>query len=612
MPSRRMIILGGLGAAGALVVGYALWPSDRILRANRLDAKHGERFVTNWIKVGQDDVVTIVVPHCDMGTGIFTALPQMAAEELDADWSKVAVEAAPPDPLFANGALAEGFILSSRHMTAGQIPAFLRGTVANTFRTLASVMDLQVTGGSSAVRATGVYGLRVAAAAAREMLVKAAGARWNVPTGECSTKANRVFHTPSGRSLGYGELAADAASYTPSSNPSVKPKAQYSLVGTSVARNDIPNKVDGEVKYGIDTALPGMAYAAVRIAPVFGSKLKMVEVAEIAHRRGIQKILQLDDAVVVVADRFWRARDAAAALNPVFESGPDAAVSSATIAARRVAALDASDLKSDFKVGFGGDAAQQPGRRSYAAAYEVPYLAHATMEPMNATALFKDGTLEVWAGTQDGLGARAFCAKAAKLPFEKVTYHLLPMGGGFGRRLPGQFNFLTYAVQTAMALPGTPVKLIFTREQDMQHDFYRPNVRSQFRASFDANGLPLAWANDYTTDDGANGEAHIVYGIPNQEYRTAKVATHIPVGPWRSVEASWHGFFVESFIDELSHQAHADPLAYRIALLRGALAVSPCSSPSRRLSPMSPKLTFLPTVRSPSIASSRLSIAAWR
>lgn len=567
MPSRRIILLGGLGTAGALVVGYAVWPSDRLARADKLAAKPGQHFINNWIKIGRDDVVTVVVPHCDMGTGIYTALAQMAAEELDADWSKIAVEAAPPDPLFANGALAEGFILSQRHMTGDQIPAFLRGTVANGFRTIAGFMDLQVTGGSSAVRFTGVYGMRVAGAAAREMLIKAAAARWDVSPADCATKSNRVLHTASGKSFGYGELVTDAAAYTPSSNPVLKPKSRYTLVGKPIARVDIPHKVNGATQYGIDTQVPGMAYAAIKISPVFGGKLRSVDTKDVVHRRGIQKVVQLDDAVVVVADRFWRARDAVAMLEPVFDNGENGAVSSATIRARRIAALDGGDLQTDLKLGFGGDAALQPGRKSYEASYEVPYLAHATMEPMNTTALYKNGTLEVWAGTQDGLGSRAFCAKAAKLPLEKVTFHLLPMGGGFGRRLPGQYNYLTYAVETALAMPGTPVKLIFTREEDMQHDFYRPNVRSNFRASFDANAMPLAWANDYTTDDNANPEAHIVYGIPNQEYRTAKVATHVPVGPWRSVEASWHGFFVESFIDELAHAAKKDPYAYRASLL---------------------------------------------
>ncbi len=565
MPSRRMIILGGLGTAGALVVGYALWPSHRLERADTLDAKSGERFVANWIKIAPDNTVTVVVPHCDMGTGIYTALPQMAAEELDADWSTVRVEAAPPDTLFANGAMAEGFILASRHMTGDQIPAFLRGTVANTFRTLAGFMHLQVTGGSSAVRATGVYGMRVAGAAAREMLVKAAAARWNVSTSECTTKSNHVLHAASGKSLGYGELATEAAAYTPSSTPTLKPKSEYTLVGKPIARVDIPKKVNGTTNYGLDVQLPGMSYAAIKISPVFGAKLKAVSVGDASKMRGVQKIVQLEDAVVVVADRYWRARDAVAALNPVFDNGANGGVTSAQITARRVAALKGANLKSDLKTGSGADALS--GGRIVEATYQVPYLSHAPMEPMNATALFKDGKLEVWSGTQDGLGARAQCAKTAKLGMDDVTYHLMPMGGGFGRRLPGYFNFLDYAVQTAMAMPGTPIKLIFSREEDMQHDYYRPNVRSHFRAALDAKGIPIAWANDYTTDGGADTEAHIDYGVPNQDIRYVKVETHVPTGPWRSVEASWHGFFIESFVDELAHAANMDPVAYRLQLL---------------------------------------------
>jgi isoquinoline 1-oxidoreductase subunit beta len=201
--------------------------------------------------------------------------------------------------------------------------------------------------------------------------------------------------------------------------------------------------------------------------------------------------------------------------------------------------------------------------------YQVPYLAHAAMEPVNATALYKaEGTLEIWAGSQDGLGARAFCAKAAGLHLDKVTFHLLPSGGAFGRRLPGLFNFLTYAVQAAKALPGTPIKLIFTREQDLTHDYYRPNVTSRFKASLNGDGSPAAWINEYTTDDGSSAEAHIVYEVPNQAYGAVKVVTPVPVGPWRSVESSWHGFFIESFIDELAHQAKRDPLEYRRALLK--------------------------------------------
>ena len=568
MPTRRMILLGGAAAGGALIVGYALWPSHRLEGVARLAGKPGEHFVSNWIKIGSDDTVTVIVPHCDMGTGIFTALPQMAAEELDADWSKVRSEQAPADPLFANGALAEGFVLSGRHLTAEQIPAFLRGTAANSFRTIADYMDLQVTGGSSAVRFTGVYGMRVAAAAAREMLVKAAAARWKVSPAACTTANSRVIHAASGKSLGYGELAAEAAQYDPSSNPQLKPKSKYALIGRSLPRADIPPKVNGTAQYGIDVRVPDMLYAAVRIAPVFGAKLASVDTHTVEKNRGIRKVVKLDDAVVVVADRYWRAKDAVAALNPVWDNGPNGGVASAAITAKRQAELRDGPIKSDLEIGSGAKALS--GGQVIAADYSVPYLAHATMEPMNATALFKDGTLKVWSGTQDGLGSRAYCAKIADLPMEKVTYHLMHLGGGFGRRLPGYFNFLEYAVRTAMAMDGVPVKLVFTREEDMRHDYYRPNVLSNFKAALDKSGAPRAWVNSYTTEDNANPEAHIVYGIPNQAIGTVQVKTHVPTGPWRSVEASWHGFFVESFVDEMAHAAGVDPLSYRQMLLKNS------------------------------------------
>ncbi|MEJ0042416.1 MAG: molybdopterin cofactor-binding domain-containing protein [Rhizomicrobium sp.] len=566
--TRRMVLLGGVGAAGALVVGYALWPSRRLERADALAARPNERFVSNWIKIASDGTVTVVIPHCDMGTGIYTALSQMAAEELDADWSTVKVEAAPPDPLFANGALAEGFILEGQGLSPDSVPAFLRGTVDNAFRTAAAYVNVQTTGGSSAVRFTGVYGMRVAGAAAREMLVKAAAARWNVDPSSCTTKANRVLHAASGRSLGYGSLVADAATYSPSPNPPLKPKSRYTLVGRNIPRVDIPRKVDGTTNYGLDVVQPGMLYAAIRISPVFGGKLTSVDSGVVDRARGIKQVVRLDDAVVVVADRYWRARDAVAALDPVWDTAGNGDVTSAQIAQRHTAALAGNDLKKDIARGNGADGLL--GGRIVEAIYTVPYLSHAPMEPMNATAVWRDGTLEVWSGTQDGLGARAFCAKTAGVALDKVTYHLMPMGGGFGRRLPGFFNFLEQAVKTAMAMPGTPIKLIYTRDQDMQHDYYRPNVTSRFKGALDGMGNVVAWVNDYTTDDGANTEAHIVYGVPDQAIRTAKVATHVPVGPWRSVEASWHGFFIESFTDELAYAAGKDPLEFRRALLANA------------------------------------------
>lgn len=567
MITRRRFLIGGATATGALIVGYGFWPSRRLARAGVLAAQSGERLVVSWIKIADDDIISVVIPHCDMGTGIFTSLSQMAAEELDADWGTVRAETAPADPLFANGPLAEGFLLNARKMTAESIPTFLRGAVASTLGTIAGYVDLQTTGGSAAVRMTGIYGMRIAGAAVREMLVKAAAARMSAPVGAFRTEMSRVIHAPSGKSFSYGELAATAGRYSPSSHPTLKAKREYTIVGKSMPRFDIPAKVNGAVRYGIDTQLPGMVYGAIKISPVFGGKLVSVSDAPVAHNRGVKKIVKLDDAVVVLADRFWRARSAVDALAPVFDDGGNGDVSSMTIRDRHIAALKAGKIKQDLTMGIGADALKSG--TVVERVYNVPYLAHAAMEPVNATALYKpDGTLEVWAATQDGLGSRAFCAKAAGVHMDKVAFHLLPSGGAFGRRLPDLWNFLTYAVKTAMIMPGVPVKLIFTREQDMQHDFYRPNVTSRFRAVVDTGGMPVGWVNDYTTDDEANTEAHIVYAVSNQAYGAVKVATHVPTGPWRSVEASWHGFFVESFIDELAHEANRDPLEYRRALLK--------------------------------------------
>jgi isoquinoline 1-oxidoreductase beta subunit len=563
--SRRKILIGGAAAAGTLIVGYSLWPSGRRAHADRLAAKSGERFLAYWIKVADDDTVTVVIPHCDMGTGTFTALTQMAAEELDADWSNMRSETAPPDPLFANGALVEGFALSYEGLSRESVPAFLQGTVLAAGNRLARFMDIQVSGGSSAVSYTGVYGVRVAAAATREMLIAAAADRLKAPRNAFRTQSGRVVHAPSGRSFRFGELAAAASRLEPSSQPKLKPKSQYTLVGKPIPRIDIPAKVNGATRYGIDVDVPGMQFAAIKIAPVFGGRLVSVREAAVTGNPGITKVIKLDDAVVVVADRIWRAQRAVDALEPVFGDAGNAGISSQTIRERHLAALDQKTQKPGGAAG--ADVAAGAGAEC---TYHVPYLAHAAMEPLNATALYRtEGTLEVWAGSQDGLGSRAFCAKAAKIPLDKVIFHLLPSGGAFGRRLPGLWNFLTYAVQTAMALPGIPVKLIFTREQDMRHDYYRPNVTSRFSAKLTPDGMPGSWVNHYTTTDDANAEAaHIAYDVPNQAYNAVKVVTPVPTGPWRSVEYSWHGFFIESFIDELAHLANRDPLEYRRTLLQ--------------------------------------------
>ena len=564
MITRRRVLLGTAGAAGALVVGYALWPDHRLADAERLAAGPGERFLSTWIKIARDGLVTVMIPHCDMGTGTSTALAQMAAEELDADWSRVRAQIAPADDVFANGALAEGFLCEEENLTLSSIPAFLRGAAADATGALARFIHLQTTGGSSAVRATGVYGTRIAAAAARELLVRAAAARLNAPPASFSTAMSRVIHV-SGQSFGFGELAAEAAHHRPSAHPPLKPRSAYTLVGAPLARGDIPSKVNGATVYGIDAAPPDVCYAAIRIAPVSGGKLQALDETAATGLRGVRRVVRLDDALVVVADRFWRARKALDALSPRFDPGKGAAVFSEELRARQIAALGSNAMKTDLTVGHGAGAL---GGRVVERLYHVPYLAHAALEPVNATALFRpERGLEVWAGTQDGLGARAFCAKIAGMRMGQVAFHQLPSGGAFGRRLPDQWNFLEYAVRTAMAVPGVPIKLIFTREDDIQHDYYRPSVTSRFRGALREDGQPRAWVNDYTTVDHADVEAHIIYDVPHQAYRAVKVHSPVPTGSWRSVEYSWHGFFVESFLDELAHEAHRDPVEYRRALL---------------------------------------------
>ena len=564
MITRRRLLLGTAGTAGALLVGYALWPDHRLASEDRLAAGPDERFLSTWIKIGRDDTVTVLIPHCDMGTGISTALAQMAAEELDADWSRVRAETAPADSVFANGALVEGFLCEAKNLSLGSIPRFLRGAAADASGVIARRMHVQTTGGSSAVRMTGVYGIRIAAAAARELLVEAAAARLDVPRSSLRTAMGRVIHG-SGRSFGFGELVADAANHSPSAYPRLKARNTYTVVGSSPPRFDIPTKVNGVTAYGIDANPPDLLYAAIRIAPVSGGKLRSVDDAAATGLRGVRRVVRLDDAVVVVADRFWRAQKALGALAPKFDTGADAEASSFGLRQAQAAALNGSQVKSDLTVGRGAAAL---GKQVIERIYHVPYLAHAALEPVNATVRYQSGHgLEVWAGSQDALGARAFCGKVAGMHMSNVVFHQQPSGGAFGRRLPDQWNFLEYAVRAAMVVPDVPIKLIFTRDEDIRHDYYRPSVTSRFRGALSSDGTPLAWVNDYTTLNGADDEAHIIYEVPHQAYGAAKVASPVPTGAVRSVEYSWHGFFMESFIDELANEARRDPLEYRRLLL---------------------------------------------
>ncbi len=557
---RTVIATGGLIGGGLAlgVAGIAFAPNRlRVVPDNR----EGTPQLTTWVKIGADNTVCVIIPHCEMGTGVHTALAMMCAEELEADWSQVRVEEAPGTDDYANGYLVRVFV-----PVVASVPRYMeRGIDFATFK-LMQLMDMQVTGGSSAVRGTGHLGMRLAGAAAKVMLVEAAAKQWNVPAAECSAKLSRVTHAGSGRTLTYGELAPQAALLKPPVHPPLKSRDEYTIVGKPTPRIDIPSKVNGSATYGVDVTLPQMLYATITASPVFGAKLVSVDTAPAEALPGVKKVVKLDNAVAVVADGYWRALKGVRALAPKFEDTGKGAETSDTIYAAIGAALDGEESEEVFSSGKAGDALQGDAK-VVDAEYRVPFLAHATMEPMNATARIAEGRCEVWTGVQDPLSARKTAAEASGLKPEQVTIHNQQLGGGFGRRLPGVMDFVDQAVRLAKETSPAPVKLIWSREEDIQHDFYRPAVVGRFKAALNGEGAPSAWVSKFNIKDAA---AKLPYAIEHQDIRAVEAPTHVRLGAWRSVAHTQHGFFTESFIDELAHAAGKDPLQYRRDLLAHA------------------------------------------
>ena len=559
--TRRTFIATGSLLGGGLALGVA----GIAFAPNRLrvvpDNREGTPQLTTWVKIGSDNTVSVIIPHCEMGTGVHTALAMMCAEELEADWSQVRIEEAPGTDDYANGYLVRVFV-----PVVASVPKYMeRGIDFATFK-LMQLMDMQVTGGSSAVRGTGHLGMRVAGAAAKVMLVEAAAKQWNVPAEECSAKLSRVTHAGSGRSLTYGELAPQAALLKPPVHPPLKSREDYTIVGKPTPRIDIPSKVNGSATYGVDVTLPQMLYATIAASPVFGAKLLSVDSAPAEALPGVKKVVKLDNAVAVVADGYWRALKGVRALAPQFEDTGKGAETSDTIYAAIGVALDGEETEKVFSSGKGGDALQGAAK-VVEAEYRVPFLAHATMEPMNATARIADGRCEVWTGVQDPLAARKAASEASGLKPEQVTIHNQQLGGGFGRRLPGVMDFVDQAVRIAKETSPAPVKLIWSREEDIQHDFYRPAVVGRFKAALTDAGAPSAWVSKFNGKDAA---AQLPYAIEHQDIQAVDSPTHVRLGAWRSVAHTQHGFFTESFVDELAHAAGKDPLQYRRDLLAHA------------------------------------------
>ncbi len=541
---RRSFLASVAVLGGSLVLGFEIPFGPRATHAAT-----SAREITAWIVIEPDDAVIIRVAKSEMGQGSFTALPMLVAEELECDWSKVKAEFAPP----------------------------------HENRKRDRVWGNMSTGASRSVSAS-QNELRRAGATARAMLIAAAAAQWKVPDAECTAAQGVIIHRPSGRSITYGRIAAAAAAVAPPAQVALKDPKDWKLIGTRQMRLDVPDKIAGKPIYAIDVQLSNMLYAAIVQCPVFKGVLKSVEESKISGMKGVRRVVKLADAVAVVADTWWQAQRVAQALPVSWDFGENATVSSATIRAHLQAGLTATNARIGRNDGDVEWALAHAVKR-VEADYEVPFLGHATMEPQNCTAHVTADVVEVWAPTQDGETALAIAADAAGVPPSKVVIHKMMLGGGFGRR--GIFqDFVRQAVLIAKEA-GQPVKLVWTREEDVRHDFYRPVAMARLVAGLDADGTPIAWkiraagqsiiaaVSPRVMQFGVDRNflqgllEDMPYGVPNYLVDFAMRNTHVPVGVWRSVNHSQNAFFKESFVDEMAFAAGADPYLFRRKLLMG-------------------------------------------
>jgi isoquinoline 1-oxidoreductase subunit beta len=539
---RRLFLVSVAAVGGSLALGFEI-----PFGARPVHASSSAREITAWIVIESDETVIIRVAKSEMGQGSFTALPMLVAEELECDWSKVKAEFAPP----------------------------------HENRRRDRVWGNMSTGASRSISASH-NDLRRAGATARAMLIAAAAARWNVPETECTAARGVITHRPSGRTITFGRIAAAAADIAPPAQVALKDPKDWTLIGSRQKRLDVADKITGKPIYAIDVQLPNMLHAAIVQCPVFKGALKSVDETKLAGMKGIRQVVKLPDAVAVVAESWWRAKKAAEVLALTWDVGDNSSVSSSTISANLREALSAADARvgrSDGDV----DRALGEAVKRIEADYEVPFLAHATMEPQNCTAHVTAELVEIWVPTQDGETALAIAADAAGVPPGKVVVHKMMLGGGFGRR--GIFqDFVRQAVVIAKEV-GQPVKLVWTREEDVRHDFYRPVAAARMAAGLDANGMPVAWkirtagqsiiaaVSARVMQFGVDRNflqgllEDMPYDVPNYLVDFAMRNTHVPVGVWRSVNHSQNAFFKESFVDEMAYAAGADPYLFRRKLL---------------------------------------------
>ncbi len=550
--SRRSFVVGSAAAGGGLALGFNL-PSG-IDPASAQGAAASE--VNVWVAIKPDDTCVIRIARSEMGQGTLTGLAQLVAEELECDWNKVAVERITPGANLA------------RKRAWGEMS----------------------TGGSRGIRTSQDY-VRRGGAAARMMLLQAAAAEWSVPVGELTVADGVITHAASNRSTSYGKVAAAAAKLEPPDVKGIKLKdpKDWKIAGKPMKRLDTADKLNGGKVFAIDVQLPGMLCAAIKDCPVFGGKVKSFDEAKVAGMPGVRKVVKVkDNAVAVVADTWWRAKSALAALPVVWDEGANAAASDATIAdllKEGLAASASNGLRQN------GDAlkAIETAAKKVAAVYGTPFLAHATMEPMNATVKISAGRAEAWVPSQNFEASLAALSEASGMPLAKCDVHRVDLGGGFGRR-GGTQDYVHQAVAIAKEFPDVPVKLIWSREEDQAHDFYRPISQCALAAGLDAAGNliglhmrisgqsinatlnPAGIVNGRDMRQlqglaGEPGDAQLGYSVPNLLIEYVMRNSHVPVGPWRGVNTNQNGVYVECFMDEVARAAGKDPLEFRRALM---------------------------------------------
>jgi len=547
--NRRSFIVGTAAAGGGLAVGFDLpVGGPQIVRA-----ADGSPELTAWVVIKPNDAVVIRIARSEMGQGSLTGLAQLVAEELECDWSKVSTE----------------------YPTPGQSVA--RKRAWGDFST----------GGSRGIRESHEY-VRKAGATAREMLIQAAANEWKVPASECVAANSTITHSASKRKTTFGKVAEAAAKLEPPKDVKLKDPKDWKLAGKGVKRLDTVDKTNGKMVYGMDVKLPGMLNAAIKDCPVFGGKLKSYDEAKVTGMKGVKKVVRVgDSAVAVVADTWWHAKKALDTLPIVWDEGENAKVSSESIAKWLEEGLDPAqpafvgNENGDVKAAIAGAA------KKVEAVYAYPYQNHACMEPMNATARYTDDKCEVWTGTQNGEATFAAVIEASGLPAAKCEVYKIMLGGGFGRR--GRTDYARQAVLIAKQMPGTPVKLIWSREEDMAHGTYHPVTQCKMVGAFDADnnltGLHmrisgqsiiaalfpqnLQKGKDPATFQGLGpaGEAAFGYSIPNLLIDHSMRNPHVPPGFWRGVNVNHNAIYVESFMDELAHSVGQDPLEFRRKLM---------------------------------------------